>query len=40
MLESDSVDYFTEPHYNGFPAVLVRLPKIRLVDLELLITEA
>ena len=32
--------YFTEPHYNGFPAVLVRLEVIDLDELEELLTEA
>lgn len=40
VLESDPDKYFTEPHYNGFPAVLVRLPKIGVDDLTMLITEA
>lgn len=31
---------FTEPHYNGFPAVLVRLADIDLDRLELLVTGA
>jgi len=30
---------FTEPHYNGFPAVLVRLKAIGLTELRRLITE-
>jgi hypothetical protein len=25
--------FFTEPHYNGFPAVLVRLPAIGVEEL-------
>jgi hypothetical protein len=34
-------DYlFTEPHYNGFPAILVRLPLIDVDELEELITNA
>jgi hypothetical protein len=33
ILESDPQVFFTEPHYNGFPAVLVRLDRI---DPELL----
>ncbi len=36
ILESDPEVFFTEPHYNGFPAVLVRIDKIdeaRLADL-------
>lgn len=31
---------FTEPHYNGFPAVLVRLEEVRLDVLEDLVVEA
>ncbi len=31
---------FTEPHYNGFPAVLVRLKAVRVPELRALITEA
>jgi hypothetical protein len=32
--------YFTTPHFDGYPAVLVRLGRIGLADLEELITEA
>ena len=32
--------FFTEPHYNGFPAVLVRLPLIDVEELEELIMDA
>jgi hypothetical protein len=32
--------FFTEPHYHGFPAVLVRLPAISLAELEDLLTDA
>jgi hypothetical protein len=31
--------YFTEPHYNGFPAVLVRLDRIPLDELEELLID-
>jgi len=31
---------FTEPHYNGYPAILVQLAAIDLDDLEELITNA
>jgi hypothetical protein len=31
---------FTEPHYNGFPAVLVRLPAIDTEELAELLVEA
>jgi hypothetical protein len=28
LLALDPARFFTEPHYNGFPAVLVRLPAV------------
>jgi len=28
LIAADPEKFFTEPHYNGFPAVLVRLPAI------------
>ena len=28
LIASDPEKFFTEPHYNGFPAVLVRLAAI------------
>jgi hypothetical protein len=31
--------YFTTPHFNGYPAVLVRLERIPVPDLEELIVE-
>src|SRR2546427_7524269 len=40
LLASDPETFFTEPHYNGFPAVLVRLPRIGLAELEELVVEA
>src|SRR6266487_361070 len=40
LLASDEETFFTEPHYNGFPAVLVRLPLIGVVELEELIIDA
>jgi hypothetical protein len=40
LLASDDEKFFTEPHYNGFPAILVRLPAIDRKELEALITEA
>lgn len=30
--------YFTEPHYNGFPAVLVRLAAVEVEELQTLLT--
>jgi hypothetical protein len=32
--------YFTTPHFDGYPAVLVKLAEIGVADLEELITEA
>ncbi len=40
LLASDQVKFFTEPHYNGFPAILVRLPLVGADELEDLIIEA
>lgn len=40
LLASDSEKFFTEPHYNGFPAVLVRLAAIDADELEELLIDA
>lgn len=40
LLSADRTKFFTEPHYNGFPAVLVRLDAVTIADLETLIEEA
>jgi hypothetical protein len=40
LLASDERKFSTERHYNGFPAVLVRLPQIGVAELEELIVEA
>jgi hypothetical protein len=40
LLGVDATKFFTEPHYNGFPAVLVRLPAITVRELRPIITEA
>ncbi len=40
LLSLDPVKFFTEPHYNGFPAVLVRLPAMTARELRPLIMEA
>jgi hypothetical protein len=39
LIAAQPVTYFTEPHYNGFPAVLVRLAEIDLVELEELLID-
>ena len=40
LLAADPEKFFTEPHFNGFPAVLVRLPAIDAGELAELITDA
>jgi hypothetical protein len=40
LLAADREKFFTEPHCNGFPAVLVRLPVIDAGELAELITDA
>ena len=39
-IASEPEKYFTEPHYNGFPAILVRLDKVGLRELRSLLTSA
>jgi hypothetical protein len=40
LLALDPAKFFTEPHYKGFPAVLVRLPAVSARELRPLIVEA
>jgi hypothetical protein len=40
LLADDPDVFFTTPHFDGFPAVLVRLEEISLADLEEVIVEA
>ena len=40
LLALDPERYFTEPHYNGFPAILVRLPLIDVDELRELLVDA
>jgi hypothetical protein len=40
MLAADPDVFFTTPHFDGYPAVLVRLDRIGVEDLEELATEA
>jgi hypothetical protein len=40
LLAGDPERFFTEPHYNGFPAILVRLPAVTLAQLRKLIFDA
>lgn len=39
LLAENPKSLFTEPHYNGFPAVLVRLDAVRVPQLRALLTE-
>jgi hypothetical protein len=40
LLATEPELFFTEPHYNGFPAVLIRLSAIDAGDLEHLLRNA
>jgi hypothetical protein len=40
LLAGDAEVFFTEPHYNGYPAVLVRLRAVGKAQLRELLTDA
>ena len=40
IISAEPTKYFTEPHYDGFPAILVRLAEVTVADLRPLIAEA
>jgi len=40
LLAAEPAKVFTEPHYRGFPAVLVRLEAVTVADLKRLLTNA
>lgn len=40
LLADDPAVYFTTPHFEGYPAILVRLDRIGTEDLEEVIVEA
>jgi hypothetical protein len=40
LVEQDGDVYFTTPHFDGYPAVLVQLDRIDVQELSELITEA
>ncbi|HVQ86046.1 MAG TPA: MmcQ/YjbR family DNA-binding protein [Mycobacterium sp.] len=40
LIADEPAIYFTTPHFDGYPAVLVRLAEIEVQGLEELITEA
>ncbi len=39
MIDAEPAKYFTEPHYAGYPAVLVRLNAVRSAELRALLTD-
>ena len=39
MISAEPTKFFTEPHYNGFPAVLVRLAAVRVPELRQLLED-
>ena len=39
LLAADPDKFFTEPHYNGFPAILVRLAAVDPTELAELLTD-
>jgi hypothetical protein len=40
LISTMPAKFFTEPHYNGYPAVLVRLAEVRVSELRSLLEEA
>ena len=40
LISADPMKFFTEPHYAGFPAVLVRLEAVTVSDLRMLFADA
>jgi hypothetical protein len=40
LLADDPAVFFTTPHFDGYPAILVRLDRIAIEDLEEVVTEA
>lgn len=40
MLAAEPTKFFTEPHYNGFPAVMVRIEHVTVREMRVLLTEA
>jgi hypothetical protein len=40
LIDMDPAVFFTEPHYNGYPAILVRLAAIDVETLERILRDA
>lgn len=40
LIDAQPTKFFTEPHYNGYPAILVRLAEVEVDELEALLINA
>jgi hypothetical protein len=40
LLADDPAVFFTTPHFNGYPAILIRLDRVAVAELEELVVEA
>jgi hypothetical protein len=40
LIDMDPSIFFTEPHYHGYPAILIRLPRIDVPMLETMVANA
>jgi hypothetical protein len=40
MIDAEPEKFFTEPHYNGYAAVLVRIAKVKVPEMRALLKEA
>jgi hypothetical protein len=40
LIDMDPSVFFTEPHYHGYPAILIRLPPVDVPTLETMVTNA
>ena len=40
LIDMDPSVFFTEPHYHGYPAILIRLPAVDVPTLETMVTNA
>jgi hypothetical protein len=40
LLKAEPTKFFTEPHYDGYPAILVRLAEVKVPELRALMKEA
>jgi len=40
LIDMDPAVFFCEPHYDGYPAILVRLPAVEIETLEAILRDA